>query len=46
LSFGKVGFSPEHHLDVNATLFFEFVGVVVVLGVLILLAARLWSFGS
>jgi hypothetical protein len=30
----------------NGTLFFEFVGVVVVLGVLILLAALLWSFGS
>jgi hypothetical protein len=27
----------------NATLFFEFVGAMVVLGVLVLLAALLWS---
>jgi hypothetical protein len=30
----------------NATLFFDFVGVVVVLGILGLLAALLWSFKS
>ena len=38
--------SPIIILMLNATLFFEIVGVVVVLGVLILLAALLWSFGS
>ena len=38
--------SPNIILMLNSTLFFEFVGVVGVLGVLILPAALLWSFES